>query len=217
MSFKKCKVVMLPTNEKVSVNSIVTRPSDNRMAIVNVLTKDDPQTCIHQHIHILSDEEIKKDDWCYDKVLNLVFKTDKYTDFKYINQTDNVLKIIATTEKLETSDEVFHNTYKQYLPQPSQSFIEKYVDEYNKGNIITDVMVEYVDNGEEDWIGDDYNGEPFWNEKIEIKINPKDNTITIRKVKDSWSIEEIMNALHKVELEENRNYSKLWRKIEKYL
>ena len=63
MSFKRAKVVMLPTNEKATVGSIVTRSSDNRMAIVNVLTKDDPQPCIHQHLYILSDEEIKEGDW----------------------------------------------------------------------------------------------------------------------------------------------------------
>ena len=29
---------------------------------------------------------------------------------------------------------------------------------------------EMVDKGEEDWIGDDITGEPFWNEKLEPKI-----------------------------------------------
>jgi hypothetical protein len=27
----------------------------------------------------------------------------------------------------------------EFLPQPSQSFIEKFVEEYNKGNVITEV------------------------------------------------------------------------------
>jgi hypothetical protein len=26
-----------------------------------------------------------------------------------------------------------------------------------------------IDKGEEDWIGDDINGEPFWNQKLEPK------------------------------------------------
>jgi len=58
-------------------------------------------------------------------------------------------------------------------------------------------LVEYVDNGEEDWIGDDYTGEPFWNEKIELKINSKDNTITIKKVKDCWNREEVIKLIEK--------------------
>jgi hypothetical protein len=52
-----------------------------------------------QHIYITSDEQIKEGDWCYDKVLNLIFQTDNHTDFKYVNQTDNVLKIILTTDQ----------------------------------------------------------------------------------------------------------------------
>jgi len=36
------------------------------------------------------------------------------------------------------------------LPQPSKSFIEKYVEEYNKGNQIVDVLVEY-ENTREYW------------------------------------------------------------------
>ena len=29
------------------------------------------------------------------------------------------------------------------------------------------------------------------NKKIRLKINPKDNTITIKKIKDSWNKEEV--------------------------
>ena len=50
----------------------------------------------NQNISITNSEEIKEGDWCYDKVLNLIFQTDNHTDFKYVNQTDNVLKIILT-------------------------------------------------------------------------------------------------------------------------
>ena len=56
-------------------------------------------TNIAKNIYITSDEEIKEGDWCYDKVLNLIFQTDNHTDFKYANQTDNVLKIILTTDQ----------------------------------------------------------------------------------------------------------------------
>jgi hypothetical protein len=53
---------------------------------------------INHNIYITSDEEIKDEDWCYDKVLNIRFKTDNHTDFNYVNQTDNVIKIILTTD-----------------------------------------------------------------------------------------------------------------------
>jgi len=53
----------------------------------------------YQNIYITSDEEIKEGDWCYDKVLNLIFQTDNHTDFNYVNQTDNVFKIILATDQ----------------------------------------------------------------------------------------------------------------------
>ena len=67
------------------------------------------------------------------------------------------------------------------LPQPSQQFIQKYIEEYNKGNVITDVLVEY------DYLLDDRAVLPYWN----LKVNTKDNTITIKKVKDSWNRDEV--------------------------
>ena len=56
-------------------------------------------------------------------------------------------------------------------------------------------MVECVDNGEEDWLGNDIDGEPFWKPKWELKINPKDNTITIKKIKDNWNRDELIALL----------------------
>ena len=72
-----------------------------------------------------------------------------------------------------------------------------FIGEYNKGNIITNILVEVVDNGEEDWIGDDYNGEPFWNEKWELKLDSQ-NCISIREQKDSWSRKEIIELFDKL-------------------
>jgi hypothetical protein len=50
-------------------------------------------------IYITSNEEVKAGDWCYDKLLNFIFKTDNYTNFNYVNQSDNVFKIILTTDQ----------------------------------------------------------------------------------------------------------------------
>ena len=82
------------------------------------------------------------------------------------------------------------------LPQPSQQFIEKYIEEYNKGNIITDVLIEYELISNEEYFGNTVNPDndvPYFDEKL--KINPKDNTITIKKVKDSYTREEILDDI----------------------
>ena len=73
------------------------------------------------------------------------------------------------------------------LPQPSQQFIQKYIEEYNKDNIITDVLVEY------EYLLNDNTVIPYWN----LKVNPKDNTITIRKVKENYTKEEVIKLLEK--------------------
>ena len=93
------------------------------------------------------------------------------------------------------------------LPQPSQQFIEKFVEEYNCNNIITDVLVEYNYNPDLDNNWDltktndifKFNTKKEFNDYVNsVKTNPKDNTITIKKVKDSYSREEVIEFGNKV-------------------
>jgi len=190
---KKSNVVMLST-EKAGFPSIVLNPSTNKLSLPKGYSSIEYQDIGYKTYHLYftsNDEKPKVGDYCYDKILNIVFQTDKYTDFEYINQTDNVKKIISTTDtslkieseyKIRSGRNVEIYPIERILPQPSPQFVSKFIEEYNRKNIITEVMVDYVDNGEEDWIGDDYNGEPFWNEKIELKVD-SNNHITITKCK----------------------------------
>ena len=94
-------------------------------------------------------------------------------------------------EVLATTDESLN------LPQPSQQFIKKFVEEYNRGNIITDVLVEYELISNEEYFGNTVNPDddvPYFDERL--KINHKDSTITIKKVKDSWNREEVENLIY---------------------
>ena len=109
--------------------------------------------------------------------------------FKY----EDVKKIIATTDTslyreesctgyTETRSRTFYS--KKPLPKPSKQFIEKYIEEYNKGEIITNVLVEY-----EEWCN--CNGSIKMRKHLrttkcdkcieweELKINPKDNSLNI--------------------------------------
>ena len=120
---------------------------------------------------------------------------------------EDIKKIIATTDESLYFKDTNKNP-KQYmgsymsmslgenLSQPSQQFIEKYIEEYNKGNIITDVLIEYELISNEEYFGNTVNPDndvPYFDEKL--KINPKDNTITIKKVKDSYTREEILDDI----------------------
>lgn len=189
--FKRCKVVMLPTKNKETLiilgkNLLVNIPGNTRG------TKFD--------LYFLSDEKIKEGDWVYENNLNQETKIyqiqrreGKLLFFRFRNvpiwldkDSHNCKKIIATTNEdlYPIIEERYSNGEKKgvksqiILSRPSQQFIEKYIAEYNKGNVISDVLVEYEDNGREEWSGDNYTGQPFWNENWQLKVNPKDNTIT---------------------------------------
>ena len=146
----------------------------------------------NRHLYILSDEEINEGNWCEDN--GVIYQIKDKNHLLTVLNFGNAKKIIATTDKSlsprihkgETVDESYPKEFRNsILPQPSQSFIQKYVEEYNKGNIITEVMVEY--ERYLDQISFDYEIHV-----TKLKINPKDNTISVRKIKDSWSREEII-------------------------
>ena len=89
---------VIPT-DKPSFGKYLVINKKGKLCIWSTDTIGSQITLNPQHIYITSDEEIKEGDWCYDKVLNIVFKTDKHTNFAYINLTNNVLKIILTTDQ----------------------------------------------------------------------------------------------------------------------
>lgn len=183
--WKPGKVVMLPTKDYKAPIFIGDR--DNFL----ISTKWREETkqwffrYLFQHLYIVSDEEIKEGDWCFDHFTQTVIQFDgKYND--YIQ--DYFHKIIATTDLLLISNE-FSSAAPIYLPQPPQSFIDKYILEYNKGNVITDVMVEYES------IGRMKSGGIETHITELLKINP-DNTINIQQIKDSYTREEMELAFN---------------------
>ena len=77
------------------------------------------------------------------------------------------------------------------LPSLSQSFIEEYVSEYNKGNEIEEVMVEYEEYCINNIPKQDHT---CVNKDLRIKLNPN-NTINIKRVKDSYTKEEVIKLM----------------------
>ena len=164
--YKKVNVVMLPTNEKATAPIF---KSNNHLYIgygekLEYKNKDNS----YQHLYITSDEEIKDGNWCilFDSFGHL------FTDSaqQYIPSKGHVLnnglcKVISSTDTILN------------LPQLPQQFIEKYIEEYNKGNVITEVMVEYNEKG------------------IIQRGRGGERTITICKIKDSWSRQEVESLI----------------------
>jgi len=177
---KKCQVVMLPTNDKESI--IYKCKDDNTLSFKPVYQE---YYKLPQHLYITSNDEIKEGDWYIDDT-DAVRKS-VTCDKDYWSRRTDYKKIIATTDKsLGLLDENGkYIVYTHLIPQPSESFIQKYIESYNKGEIIKDVMVEYSYKGQQ------YNEEDTLN-SLHARVNPKDNTITIRKIKDSWNREEVV-------------------------
>ncbi len=195
--WKKCKVVMLSTNK---ANPLVLN-SDGNLEHDEVLSTYGGVT--QQHLYILSDDEIKYDDWCYSEQFKSVYKE---SDPEFANATNYLWKIVATTDH-SLQFAIDNNPYVMEihgLPKLPQSFIEHYIQQYNKGNIITEVMVEYVDN----WYIHIPSGKYHDDEPVKmkgnlgegdyyLKVNPN-NTINIKSLKDSWTREEVIEIIYEV-------------------
>lgn len=189
--FKITRVVPIHSNNKAG---FVINPSTNKIQYIDFERNAKYYTdagfeCFH--LYFLSDDEIKKGDWYELDGEIFQMKRDIWTD-------NGGRKIIATTNKsltIQGNIEGFcGNKLWKSLPQPSESFIELYFEKYNMCNIITEVMVEYWAHTEED---------------IQYKVNPKDNTITIKKVKDNYTREEVVNLVKKALKQSKEPYSKL--------
>lgn len=211
----KCGVVMLPVDASKLPNCtqglivkcikswtpIGDKPKEiNKLSISKNWSKGVLDYYEGQHLYITSDEEIKKDDWYLDTQTKEI---KQYIDTSRTN-SENILwnsckKIIATTNsKLST-------TSRTEIPQPSPKFIEKYIEEYNKGHQITEVLVEVEElktcikcgaKMSSHYLSCQY---PVCEGTLiqELKLNSQ-NQITIRKQKDNWNKEEVIKLIDKL-------------------
>jgi hypothetical protein len=150
--YQECDVVMLPTKDD-SARIIKSEDRDYLIFVDKWSGKH-----IANHLYILSNEEIKESDWFIE--LDLNGKRSFYSNKPYlcdIGNTggfiltkndgnfpfpENCKKIIATTDSsLKTYNEEYDSRSKTgrewiFLPEIPQQFIEQFITEYNKGNVI---------------------------------------------------------------------------------
>jgi len=158
-TLKKVQLVMLPTNEKAK-DHLIYKNQDGTIGLSQTRKYYLDSQKI-QHLYFLSDEEIKEGDWFVLKIDTqlTIYQCDKIESFGYIKPksklkdawgkevchkiiatTDSSLKVIIPCPDNKEGCEVLHT---KSLPQPSQSFLEVFVREYNKGHQIKEVLVEY--------------------------------------------------------------------------
>lgn len=176
--WKKCKIVMLPTNEKAKMGDLAL----SKTGVLNIVKNTDWLNLyqpIKQELYFLSNEKIKEGDWYY----NTVRKEVMLCESKIEEESNKLFpqyakKVIATT----------NNSLN--LPFIPQSFIIKYIEEYNKGNKIQWVMVDYEEYTETTY--------KYGIDSSMYICTPKvdeNNYITITKVKDSWNREEVIKLI----------------------
>lgn len=204
---KKVKVIVLPT-EKSNIGYRKDYPKGQPLYIRNKpLITTNNKTWQAIHLYITTEDKIKEGDWCLNLKDNHIFQA-TYTDMNNINSTNpaydnynSCKKIIATTDK-SLKFKVYdydrpqkYNPVKEtwtgkpkykhiHLPQPSESFIKKYVE---LGGI-DEVMVEYEEDNTSNLWGQDIGTAP-----LKIKTSSH-NTITIHSIKESWSREDMIAA-----------------------
>lgn len=205
--YKEHKIVMLPSEDK-SINQLIKNKYTNKLSICKQLNADDESSWEYQNLYILSDEEIRENDWFINE-LNQVWQHNGK-----VQPSIKSKKIISTTNKslswIEHDDTVPYPKGKQYfVPQIPQYFIEYFISEYNKGNVIDKVEVGYeIGNWEHETsvhrkcvnCGTSNHKLDAYNCKCTntLKVNP-DNIINIKPIKTSWNREEIIEILKKRE------------------
>jgi hypothetical protein len=193
--YKKCICLLLPTNKKASLMLFKgVHPYElnyyreiTDATIVKEFTEN-------QHLYIISDEEIKAGDWYVCLLNKLVFPASKrhgqlLTDRKVLASTDSSLRVYTNPIINGT------RSFKGGIPSISQSFIDKYINFYNQGNIITEVLVEYERDVEPKGSGSMWSeDEDFVMEYLKLNL---DNTININSIKDSWTRDEVIKLIQR--------------------
>ncbi len=185
-------------------NSLVNIQKDvdyNKIGHFNEPQIVDGQDYAGQHLYItlpqsdLEISKIKQGDWYLHKQAG---------EYRILQCNSNILpmdseKIIATTNKY-----LIINIGGDILPLIPKSFIEHFISEYNKGNIVESVDIEL----------EEYDHDEEWSEisgayetyKLRLKLNPQ-NEISIiipEKKKDSWNRDEVIELCKSAFITGNR-------------
>ena len=186
-TYRYSKIVMLATN-KAKIGNIYLKPKAN---IFNETAANNHNNkvydCNPQHLYFLSTDKICEGDWfiANNGIHQCLEIVDGDYPYKVSNKYNN--GEIQYQSKHWIGNKIIATTYPSLnLPKPSDSFLQVYIDAFNKNEKIEECLVEYIVNAEPaiDW---------------EWKDTPKvtKGEITIRKVKDSWNKEEVIELFEK--------------------
>lgn len=192
---KKVEVIMLPTNQKSNlyINSKKELCYSKHEVFLGI-------SSYFIHLYFVDDSPIKEGDWCINKNRDTLYQMTSEDGMNAANLYWD--KVITTTDrslKFKNDCDCGAATFEgcsqclYILPQPSDSFIAKYIESYNQGNPIKYVMIDYQQmiHHKGELIDKSY-PEGFFEPTIKVD---KNNRITITRCKESWNREEIMKFM----------------------
>jgi len=200
--YNLCEIVMLPT---------MSKPNGNVLWIDSLFSNLNFDDCNYygsiyhkrvklQHLYCLSDEEITVGCWYYfeserESFVRQCKSIDRTKEYwldgnikggiilkKIIITTDNSLGIITGDKLIDPSTNT-KELIGELLPKFTNDFLNNYVEKFNNGITISNVLVEYECDSE------DYNNwnPPYPNRPLDgqivykLKVDSKDNTITVKE------------------------------------
>lgn len=182
--FKKVNVLMLPTSDK---SNLFRNKESNLLSMRKYLDVSLNNNIENLNLYFLNDEHIKEGDWYLWNDGKNHWLLNKGENKEY--NLNVCKKIIATTDSSFCIDKecelytAYPDSYNHVVPTISQEYIKYFIEQYNLGNIIIEVEVEYIED-------EYYKGVIFLSEKEKheyLVINP-DNTINIKfPVEETWS------------------------------
>lgn len=201
-TFKRTKVVMLPTENKSNIYK-----NDQGIMTYNTHPNFGRLGWKPQHLYFLSDDKIQEGDWYMWTDNQAIAHSDDMLDYlEKHRKAGDVKKVIATTDKSllvkntlirKVQDVEMKGNHLKALAEPSKGFIEKFV---KKGGI-DEVEVEYG------YKIDKSSGHFMQTRVYFLKVS-SDNTITVKPIKNSWNRKEVEELLYQFYTEStNSNYS----------
>lgn len=165
---------MLATNQVNNIGefAINLNSSPNFKSFLSagiVLREPYNMTCENKNLYIISNDEIKEGDYYYRQGLKCIDQCSNEEHGEVLSKDKYCKKVIASTDS------------SLGLPMIQESFINHYVESYNKGEVITSVQIEF------EW-------EPLFVPIPDYKVT--DNFINIKSVKDTFSREEVIALLY---------------------
>lgn len=176
----------------------------------------------YMHLYVLSDDKLKAGEWGIANTGLLltpllateenILKLKDYSFKKIIATTDTKLKIKDYTGVVDESNGI-KEYWENSLPCLSDNFITDYVEEFNKGNNIKKILVEYYTDLDKNDLGMWVGG----TSKYYLQLNNNNNKINTQILKKEYHFTKNELIKFMKRFKNDLNYSKFYKKYSSIL